>query len=126
MEENYIRTRRVCLAHSDDDQQAARACASLNGIQGVVSARPLNRRQLMLSYSLEYLSFELIEALLKELGFYLDNSLPAMIRRNVYQYLEDNAREKLRVDREEQHLACDVDPEVSGESPAERYWNDYH
>ncbi len=126
MEENYIRTRRVCLAHSDDDRQAARACASLQGIQGVISARPLNRRQLTLSYSLEYLSFELIESLLKELGFYLDNSLTAMIRRNVYQYLEDNARERLRVDREEQRLACDIDAEDSGESPAERYWNDYH
>ena len=125
MEENYIRTRKVCLARNDDSQQALRACENLNGIQGVISARPLNERQLMLSYSLEYLSFELIEALLKELGFYLDNSLPAIIRRNVYQYLEDNAREKLRVERDEQRLVCDVDPDASKQEPG-KYWNDYH
>ena len=127
MEETCIRTRRVCLARNEDRQQAARACASLNGIQGVISARPLNDRQLMLSYSLEYLSFELIEALLRELGFYLDNSLPAIIRRTVYQYLEDNARERLRLQREEQRLACSVDPERhSASERPEKYWSDYH
>jgi hypothetical protein len=124
MDDNAIRTRRVCLARSDDNRQAERACASLNGIQGVISAEPLNDRQLMLSYSLEYLSFELIEGLLKELGFYLDNSLPAIIRRNVFQYLEDNAREKLRVEREEQRLACSVD--FDSRQEPDKYWTDYH
>ncbi len=125
MEENYIRTRKVCLARNDDSQQALRACENLNGIQGVISAQPLNECQLMLSYSLEYLSFELIEALLKELGFYLDQSLPAIIRRNVYQYLEDNAREKLRVDREQQSLTCSVSFDGQMDEP-EKYWSDYH
>ncbi len=125
MEENTIRTRKVCLARNDDRQQAQRACEYLNGIQGVISARPLNERQLMLSYSLEYLSFELIEALLKELGFYLDQSLPAIIRRNVYQYLEDNAREQLRVERDERQLTSHAQPDSSKREPG-KYWSDYH
>lgn len=125
-EERYIRTRRVCLAHNDDRQQAEKACASLRGIKGVMSAEPLNERQLMLSYSLRHLSFELIEGLLKELGFYLDNSLPATIRRTVYQYLEDNAREQLQLEQEEQLLSCSVRFGESSAPEPEKYWSDYH
>jgi len=120
----HIRERKICLNRNGDIKQVVEACKALRGIQGVYHAQPVSNYRLTLTYSLEYLSFELIEALLKELGFYLDNSIPAIIRRNIYQYLEDNVREKLRVDEEKRALVCDVDPDHPIDEP-EKYWNNY-
>lgn len=120
----HIRKRMVCLTRNGTDTQATEACAVLRGINGVYDAQPINSHRLSLTYSLEYLSFELIEALLKELGFYLDNSIFAIIRRNIYQYLEDNAREKIQVDEDKQSLVCQVDPQMRNDEP-EKYWDKY-
>ena len=123
-EKVHIRKRLVCLRRSGDQSQAEEACAALRGIKGVVDAHPVSESRLSLTYSLEHLTFELIEGLLSELGFYLDDSIFAMIRRNIYQYLEDNAREKIHVDEENQKLVCQVDPEIPHDEP-EKYWNNY-
>ncbi len=120
----HIRERKICLNRSGDTHQVEAACAALRGIQGVYHAQPVSNYRLTLTYSLQYLSFELIEALLKELGFYLDNSIFAIIRRNIYQYLEDNVREKLRLDEEKQALVCDIDADIPNDEP-EKYWNNY-
>lgn len=123
-EQVHIRKRLVCLRRSGDKSQVEAACATLRGIKGVIDAHPVNSYRLSLTYSLEHLTFELIEGLLSELGFYLDNSFFAVIRRNIYQYLEDNAREKIHVDEENQKLVCQVDPEALHDEP-EKYWNNY-
>ena len=121
----FIRTRMVCLTREGPETQAMEACAVLRGIKGVVDAQPINNFRLSLTYSLEDLSFELIEALLKELGFYLDNSLFAVVRRNIYQYLEDNVREKIHAeDKENQVLVCHLSEPLSHDEP-EKYWNNY-
>lgn len=121
-EPNHLRNRMVCLTRNGDKNQAAEACAALRGIKGVEMAEPVNHHRLRLTYSLEDLTFELIEALLKELGYYLDNSIFAIIRRNIYQYLEDNAREKFQLGKEHQALICDIDVP---KSEPEKYWNNY-
>ena len=120
----HIRERKSCLAQNGEETQAADACAALRGIKGVYDAQPVSSSRLTLSYSLKHLTFELIEELLKELGFYLDDSIPAVIRRNIYQYLEDNAREGIEVIEEDQTLACDIDPKIPHEEQDE-YWNNY-
>lgn len=120
----HIRKRVICLKRNGHESQATEACAALTGIKGVYDATPVNNHRLILTYSLEHLSFELIEALLKELGFYLDNSIFAYIRRTIYQYLEDNAREKIHVEDQDQTLICPVDPQLQSEEP-EKYWNNY-
>ncbi len=120
----HIRERKICLAQNGEKTQAADACAALRGIKGVYDAQPISSSRLTLSYSLEHLTFELVEELLKELGFFLDKSIPAMIRRNIYQYLEDNAREKIEVIEENQTLVCDIDPELPREE-LDEYWNNY-
>lgn len=120
----YIRKRLICLAQNGHESQAEEACATLRGIKGVFDAQPVNNHRLSLTYSLEHLTFELIEDLLRELGFYLDDSIFAVIRRNIYQYLEDNAREKIHVDEEKQKLVCEVDTEIPHDEP-EKYWNNY-
>lgn len=123
-EQLHIRKRLVCLKRGGDKSQVEAACATLRGIKGVVDAHPVSGYRLSLTYSLEHLTFDLIEGLLSELGFHLDNSFFAVIRRNIYQYLEDNAREKIHVDEENQKLVCQVDPEALHDEP-EKYWNNY-
>jgi len=120
----YIRTRMVCLTREGRESQVREACAALRGIKGIVDAQPLNSHRLSLTYSLQDLSFELIEGLLKELGFYLDTSLFAIIRRTIYQYLEDNAREKIHAEEQEQSLVCPLPDDLPHDEP-EKYWNNY-
>jgi hypothetical protein len=120
----HIRTRMICLTHIGPESQAQEACNMLRGINGVLHAQPISSRRISLTYSLQDLSFELIEALLKELGFYLDNSIFAIIRRNIYQYLEDNVREKIQAEQNEQVLVCHLNEELLHDEP-EKYWNNY-
>jgi hypothetical protein len=119
-----VRKRMVCLKRIASRSQAQDACAALRKIQGVVDAQPISNHRLTLTYSLEFLSFELVEGLLKELGFFLDNSILARIRRTIYQYLEDNVREKLHIDDEKQTLVIDVEADLPHKEP-EKYWNNY-
>lgn len=123
-EASHIRKRLVCLQRSGDDTQAEQACAALRGIKGVLEVQPVNRYRLQLTYSLEYLTFELIEDLLRELGFFLDNSIFSYVRRTVYQYLEDTAREKIQVDEDKHSLVCQIESETLPDEP-EKYWNNY-
>jgi hypothetical protein len=124
MDQNeYIRTRSICLKRTDDGQ-ANRACTLLKSIKGVYHATPINKHRLKLTYSLELLSFELIEGLLKELGFSLDLSMPAYLRRYYYQYMEDSVRETLEINDEEHKLVCSLDESDPDES--EQYWDQYH
>ncbi len=121
----HIRERKVCLDRKADKSQVVKACAALRSLQGVFHAQPVSNHRLTLTYSLKHISFELVEALLKELGFHLDNSIFAIIRRNIYQYLEDNAREKLQLEDQEHSLVCDLHAELPHDEP-EKYWNNYH
>jgi hypothetical protein len=131
-DESLIRKRIVCLADNGTQSQAEEACAALIGIRGVQQARPLSKNRISLIFSLEYLSFELIESLLKELGYTLDHNIFIVIRRHIYQYLEDNAREKMELKRQEEHqqernqqvLMCNIDTDLPHDEP-EKYWNNY-
>jgi hypothetical protein len=131
-DESLIRKRMICLVGNDNPNQADEACAALSSINGVQQARPINNNRIALTYSLEYLSFELIESLLKELGFVLDNNIFAIIRRYIYQYLEDNIHEKMELkrqqenqqEREQQVLMCNIDTDLPHNEP-EKYWNNY-
>lgn len=131
-DENYLRKRMICLACNGSESQVNQAAAALSSIRGVHQVKPLNNKRILLTYSLEYLTFELIESLLKELGYELDNNLFAIIRRYIYHYMEENAREKMQLEQQEKlHgaqqqpvLMCDIDAELPHDEP-EKYWNNY-
>jgi hypothetical protein len=123
-EQIYIRKRMVCLVPDEQQSTAMEACVALRSIQGVHDAQVISDHRLSLTYSLEHLSFELVEELLRELGYFLDDSMFSKVRRTIYQYLEDNVREKLHVDEEKQALVCEIDAELPHDEP-EKYWNNY-
>jgi len=119
---NVIRTRSICLKKMVDGQ-SMRACSLLKTLNGVELASPITQHRLKLTYSLEFLTFELIEGLLTELGFKLDRSIPASIRRYYYQYAEDNVREKYHINEEKHSLVCPLDHVDTKNSP--QYWDQY-
>lgn len=120
----HIRKRTVCLSRASGQPLAPGACQALQDVSGVIDAHPVGPNRIALSYSLQHLTFDLVEGLLTELGYPLDPSWMAYIRRSIYQYLEDNAREKLKIQSGEQKLLCEVEPSLAEQEP-DRYWNNY-
>jgi len=109
---------------ADPSKQAEAACEVLAGIKGVILAAPATHNSIHLIYSLNHLSFELLTDLLDELGFELDNSILLSLRKTIFQFLEDNARDNMHIDITEFEEECDDHPTIPQES-CDKYWDDY-
>jgi len=85
-----------CNPHPDP-QQALSAVLVLADIEGIirVSIPDSTRSVLHVSYDLSEISLHIIEDLLTELGFHLDNSLLAKLKRALYYYTEENELQAL-------------------------------
>lgn len=125
-ETECYRCRLFYLKHSaDPTKQAAAACEVLAGTKGVILASPASENSIHLIYSLNHLSFELLTDLLTELSFELDDSILLSLRKTIFQYLEDNARDNMHIDVSEFQEHCDTPPHVPHQD-TDRYWEDYH
>jgi hypothetical protein len=119
----YYRCRLIYLKpDAARGDQADAACEALAGVDGILLAAPFDAHSIHIVYSLDELSFEIINALLDELGFTLDNSILISLRNTIYGFLDDNARANMNVD--------DADPAETEENPEipeaeEKYWEDY-
>lgn len=91
-------------------QQALDAILALSDIDGVldVSLAESSRNSIHVSYDLRQIDLSTIEALLFELGFHLDNSLFAKIKRALYYYTESNELENLSTSRDQDHSTRDI------------------
>ena len=80
-----------------DPQQAHTAMLLLTDIEGIikVSIPDLSMNAIHVSYDLNLISLRVLEELLHELGFHLDNSLMAKLKRALYYYTEENELETL-------------------------------
>ena len=78
-------------------QQVLTAIQVLQDLEGVEAARATGDHRLEVSYDLRHVSLQMIEELLVELGFHLDNSLVYKLRRALYYYTEDNERTRVGV-----------------------------
>ena len=109
---------------ADPAKQAEAACEVLTGTEGVILAAATSHNSIHLIYSLNHLSFELLTDLLAELGFELDRSILLSLRKTIFQFLEDNARDNMHMDvcEIEQHLQDH--PEIPHQS-SDKYWDDY-
>jgi hypothetical protein len=123
---DHYRCRLIPLGHTvDASKQAEAACDALVEIEGVLLAAPVDSRSIHLIYSLDQMSLELITDLLDELGFELDNSIMVTVRKTIYEFLDENARDNMHIDvasfEEENHEVPDL-PHPS----SDKYWEDYH
>ena len=82
-----------------DPQQAHSAVLVLSDVEGVVRASipDPGRNSIHISYDLNCISLRLVEALLDELGYHLDNSLLSKLKRALYYYTEENEMRTLAV-----------------------------
>ncbi len=125
-ETECYRCRLFYLKHSSDPtKQADAACEVLAGTKGVILAAPASENSIHLIYSLNHLSFELLTDLLTELSFELDDSILLSLRKTIFQYLEDNARDNMHIDVTEFQEHCETPPNIPHQD-ADRYWEDYH
>jgi len=85
-----------CSPHPDP-QQALSATLVLADIDGIIRVTIPDRARnaLHVSYDLNRISLNVIEDLLSELGFHLDNSLLAKLKRALYYYTEENELQAL-------------------------------
>ena len=87
---------RFCPLHPDPDQ-AQSAVLLLDGAAGIHDARKLAPHCLQVCYDIRRVTLQVIEEALTELGFHLDNSLMAKLKRALYHYTEETQRANLRI-----------------------------
>jgi len=80
-------------------EQAYHAAFALRKVEGVLRAHSSAGPVVHVSYDLTEVSLQLIECLLIELGFHLDNSLLAKLKRALYYYTEQAEQETLGCQR---------------------------
>jgi hypothetical protein len=88
---------RFCRLHPDK-QQAHSASLVLSDVEGIERLRPNGSNLLHVSYDITSLSLCLIEDVLVDLGFHLDNSLTVKLKRALYYYTEEVERANLGLD----------------------------
>ncbi|MDH5784018.1 MAG: hypothetical protein OEZ16_00240 [Chromatiales bacterium] len=86
-----------CRLHPDQ-QQAQSASLLLADVEGIHQLRPDNAYLLQISYDITQLNLNLIEDVLIDLGFHLDNSLIVKLKRALYYYTEEVERANLGID----------------------------
>lgn len=73
----------------EDSNQARTATLLLLDIEGIIHVAPTNETQLQVSYDLTMISLQLIEEVLAEFGFHLDNNLLIKLKRALWHYSEE-------------------------------------
>ena len=81
-----------CHLHSDP-AQAQTAMFLLSDVAGIQDMVLINDLCLHISYDIRHISLELIETVLQEVGFHLDNSLLIKLKRALYYYSENVQRD---------------------------------
>lgn len=91
--EPIVKRRGICFqTPHPDPRQALTAARLLADVEGVMDLAVVADDCLEIAYELRHHTLQSIEALLSELGFHLDNSLMANLRRALYHYTEETER----------------------------------
>ena len=82
-----------------DPNQAHTAMLQLSDLEGVEAIHQLQPHRLHISYRVNYLTLQMIEEALLEVGFHLDNSLMVKLKRALVYYTEEAQRSNLGCDK---------------------------
>jgi hypothetical protein len=93
-----------------DPKQAHTAVLLLTDVDGILHASIAERagNTVQISYDLSLICLRVVESLLMELGFHLDNSLMAKLRRALYYYTEENEMQSLLVHDDQDHSTREI------------------
>ncbi len=91
--ETTLRHREIIFATPHPDaHQAQSAMVMLVDVQGIEQVTAISATQLSISYDITYVTLNIIEQALIELGYHLDNSLLSKMKRALYYYSEETLR----------------------------------
>lgn len=88
---------RFCRLHPDKTQ-AHSASLVLSDVEGIHLVRPVDPHLLHIRYDISFITLNIIEEALVELGYHLDNSLMHKLKRALYYYTEETQRANLGMD----------------------------
>jgi hypothetical protein len=93
-----------------DPQQAQTALLLLAEVEGILRASipDPSRNSIHIHYDLSQICLRVVEALLTELGFHLDNSLIAKLKRALYYYTEENEMGSLLIHDDQDHSTREI------------------
>jgi hypothetical protein len=77
-----------CPLHANSNQ-AETAGYLLTNVNGIYTVETVNQQLLHITYNIQYITLQTIEDALTELGFHLDNSLFAKLKRALLYYSEE-------------------------------------
>lgn len=83
-----------CSLHADPEQ-ARSAMFFFSDIEGILNLDLIDTHRLAVQYDIRYITLQLMEEALIELGFHLDNSLLYKLKRALYYYTENIQCENL-------------------------------
>jgi len=88
--EELIKRREIqFVAPQKDVDPAASAMVLLQGIDGILDTTREHEHSISVTYHLQKIGLRIIEDALQEVGFHLDNSLFAKIKRALFHYTEE-------------------------------------
>lgn len=100
-EESYMRHRELVFKGPQREQeQMDAAWLMLRNVPMIREVRNAGEKRLIVSYDIREMSYVELEQALIEVGFSLDNSLLAKLRRALYSYNEDTIRANLNLGSE--------------------------
>ncbi len=85
-----------CPHHLDPDQ-AGSVSGLLQGVEGIHWVRRVDPLRLLVRYDIRSITLKMIEEALAALGFHLDNSLLAKLKRALFYYTEETQRANLEI-----------------------------
>ncbi|HHO67677.1 MAG TPA: hypothetical protein ENK12_01480 [Gammaproteobacteria bacterium] len=93
-----------------DPSQAQSALLVLSDVPGIIHLDIPDpaRNCIRVSYDLAEINLQIIDCLLSELGFHLDNSLMSRLKRALYYYTEETEFENLGIPRDQDHTTRDI------------------
>ncbi len=96
-----------CPLHPDSNQ-AESASLLLLDVRGIHEVRPLNRHLLHITYNIQHITLKTIEEALAGVGFHLDNSLFAKLKRALFYYSEETQLANLGYDHAESKSTTEI------------------
>jgi hypothetical protein len=106
---DIIKQREICFrGHDPGADEASEATRLLQGIDGIEETLIANLHCIQLRYDLRRITLQIIEDALTELGFHLDNSLLAKMKRTLLYYTEETQLMNLGYQHDQAHSTADI------------------
>jgi len=96
------------VAPQKDPDPASSAIQLLQGIDGLLEATKDHEHGISITYHLHKISLRIIEDALQEVGFHLDNSLFAKIKRALFHYTEETQLANMGYDHAESKSTTEI------------------